>query len=144
MRAQRNQESLQMYLETILKLSLHQQYVHSIEIANAMGFSKPSVSIAMKNLKEQGYITVDSDSHIHLTDAGRKIAVTIYERHLVLTKFFEALGIQPDVAEEDACRIEHFISAETFQAIRDYGVKQGLLKGDPESELHEPQEKIAN
>ena len=127
MHTTKNQESSEMYLETILKLSLHQEFVHSIEIANAMGFSKPSVSIAMKNLREQGYITMDSDSHIHLTDAGRKIAETIYERHRVLMKFFESLGVSAKVAEDDACRIEHFISPETFEAIKEYGRRQGLL-----------------
>ena len=144
MRTQKNQESLQMYLETILKLSLHQQYVHSIEIANAMGFSKPSVSIAMKNLKEQGYITVDSDSHIHLTEEGRSIAETIYERHLVLTRFFEALGVSPEISEQDACRIEHFISQDTFEAIKRFGSTHGLLVGDPERELHTDYKKIEN
>lgn len=127
MGAVKNQESTEMYLETILRLTKMHPDVHSIEIAAEMGFSKPSVSIAMKNLREQGYVTVDMNSHIRLTEAGRRIAESIYERHQALTKLFESLGVDPQVAEADACRIEHFISDETFYAIKSYGIEHGLL-----------------
>ena len=119
----RTQESAEMYLETILRLSNNHPDVHSIEIAAEMGFSKPSVSIAIKNLKEQGLVTVDKNSHISLTDEGRAIAETIFERHEVLTEFFEWLGVNSETAENDACRIEHVISDESFQALKDCVVR---------------------
>ena len=114
----KTQESSEMYLETILRLSNDHPDVHSIEIAAEMGFSKPSVSIAIKNLKEQGLVTVDKNSHISLTDEGRSIAETIFERHELLTRFFEWLGVSHKTAENDACRIEHVISDESFQALK--------------------------
>ncbi|HIU87637.1 MAG TPA: metal-dependent transcriptional regulator [Candidatus Avilachnospira avistercoris] len=118
MSIKKNPESVEMYLETILKLSQKKPEVHSIDIANEMGFSKPSVSVAMKNLREEELITMDELNHIHLTDKGKKIAETILERHSVLTALFKNLGVDPKIAEEDACRIEHFISDETFSAIK--------------------------
>lgn len=121
----RSNESTEMYLETILTESLKHPDVHAIDIANAMGFSKPSVSIAMKNLREQGHVTVDADSHIRLTDSGRAIAESIYDRHRTLTRLFESLGVSPEVAEADACRIEHCISDETFAAIKKHAEKHG-------------------
>ena len=123
----KSNESTEMYLETILTESLKHPDVHAIDIANAMGFSKPSVSIAMKNLREQGHITVDADSHIRLTDSGRAIAESIYDRHRTLTRLFESLGVSPEVAESDACRIEHCISDETFAAIKKHAEKHGSL-----------------
>ncbi|MDO4438992.1 MAG: metal-dependent transcriptional regulator [Eubacteriales bacterium] len=114
----RTQESAEMYLETILRLSNDHPDVHSIEIAAEMGFSKPSVSVAIKNLKEQGLVTVDKYSHISLTSEGRAIAETIFERHELLTGFFEWLGVSHETAENDACRIEHVISDESFQALK--------------------------
>ena len=123
----RSNESTEMYLETILTESLKHPDVHAIDIANAMGFSKPSVSIAMKNLREQGHVTVDADSHIRLTDSGRAIAESIYDRHRTLTRLFESLGVSPEVAEADACRIEHCISDETFAAIKNHAEKHGSL-----------------
>lgn len=123
----KNKESMEMYLETILEETLKHPDVHSIDIANAMGFSKPSVSVAMKNLRELGYITVDEESHIKLTESGRAIAESVYDRHLCLTRLFESLGVSPAVAEADACRIEHFISEETYKAIKEHAKKQGLI-----------------
>ena len=112
------QESAEMYLETILVLSKKQENVRSIDIAKHMNFSKPSVSRAMKNLKNDGYIDMNSEGYISLTDKGLKIAEKIYERHEVLTNFFIKLGVSDTTAEDDACRIEHVISDETFNIIK--------------------------
>lgn len=114
------QESAENYLETILVLSQRKPHVRSIDIAVEMSFSKPSVSIAMRNLREHGYIRTDENGHIHLTDSGRKIAETIYERHILLMKWLVLLGVDEKTATEDACRIEHDLSPESFQAIKDY------------------------
>lgn len=113
-------ESAENYLETILSLHETQGLVRSIDIANHLHFSKPSVSVAMKNLRENGYIEVDSLGHITLTPAGEEIAQRIYERHTFLSSWLSALGVDPKVAAEDACRIEHVISAESFAAIRSH------------------------
>ena len=118
MSIKKNPESTEMYLETILLLSKRKPEVHSIDIASEMGFSKPSVSVAMKHMREDGLITMDDSNHIHLTEDGRRIAESVYERHSVLTELFERLGVSHETAEEDACRIEHFISQETFDAIK--------------------------
>ena len=107
-------ESAENYLETILILSKKLPVVRSVDIANELGFKKSSVSIAMKNLREKNQITVTDAGFIYLTDAGKEIAEMIYERHECLTK----LGVDPEVAAEDACRIEHVISAESFAAIK--------------------------
>lgn len=112
------QESAENYLETILILSQKNTQVRSIDIATELGFSKPSVSVAMKNLRENGYITVNDHGHIALTDSGRHIAETIYERHTLLSKCLESLGVNPETAAQDACRIEHVISSESFAAIK--------------------------
>lgn len=114
------QESAEMYLETILILSKKNSQVRSIDIANELGYTKPSVSVAMKNLRENGYVKMDSDLHITLTDKGRKIAETMYERHTFLSKWLNCLGVDEKVATEDACRIEHVISAESFEAIKNH------------------------
>ena len=92
--------------------------VRSIDIANELGFSKPSVSVAMKNLRENGYIEVDSSGYITLLDSGRRIAEKIYERHTTLSKWLVSLGVDAKTAAEDACRIEHIISSESFEAIK--------------------------
>ena len=118
MSLKKNSESEEMYLETILRLTSDNPEVHSIDVANEMGFSKPSVSVAMKHMREDGLITIDEYNHIHLTDKGRQRAESVYERHRVLTELFELLGVSSEVAEEDACRIEHVISDETFEAIK--------------------------
>lgn len=114
------QESAENYLETILILQERKGFVRSIDIAAELDFSKPSVSVAMKNLRENGYIEVDELGHITLTAAGAEIAERIYERHTFLSGWLSALGVDPKVAAEDACRIEHVISAESFAAIRDH------------------------
>ena len=114
------QESAENYLETILILKERKGFVRSIDIAAELEFSKPSVSVAMKNLRENGYIEVDDLGHITLTAAGAEIAERIYERHTFLSSWLTALGVDPKVAVEDACRIEHAISAESFSAIRDH------------------------
>ena len=111
------QESAENYLETILILKNKNGAVRSIDIANELGFSKPSVSVAMKNLRENGYIEVDSSGYITLLDSGRQIAEKIYERHTTLSKWLVSLGVDAKTAAEDACRIEHIISSESFEAI---------------------------
>ena len=114
----KNNESSENYLETILLLSRKLPVVRSVDIATELGFKKSSVSVAMKNLREKGYITVTDAGFIYLTDAGQDIADMIYERHDILTRCLTALGVAGDVAEEDACKIEHVISAESFAAIK--------------------------
>lgn len=113
-----NNESAENYLETILILSRRLPVVRSVDIANELGFKKSSVSIAMKNLREKHHITVTDAGFIYLTDSGREIAEMIYERHEMVTDFFVKLGVSPNVAAEDACRIEHIISAESFAALK--------------------------
>lgn len=112
------QESGEMYLETILILSNEKGTVRSIDIAEYMGFSKPSVSRAVGLLKSGGYITVDSDGFITLTDAGYEVASKIYERHTMLTDFLIRLGVDVETAASDACKMEHDISDKTFEAIK--------------------------
>ena len=111
-------ESAEDYLECILKLSKEKPAVRSIDIAVEMNYSKPSVSVAMKNLRLNGYIHVDKTGFITLTDAGRKIAEDIYERHLLLTDWLVWLGVDPQIAAEDACRIEHDLSPESYKALK--------------------------
>lgn len=112
------QESAENYLETILILQHEKGAVRSIDIANALSFSKPSISVAMKNLKQEGYVNVDEDGFITLCPKGLEIAERIYERHQLLTGWFISLGVDPETAAEDACRIEHVISAKTFDALK--------------------------
>lgn len=112
------QESSEMYLETILILSEKQSSVRSIDIAEYMGFSKPSVSRAVGLLKEGGFITVDKNGFLKLTDRGSERARKIYERHELLTKLLVSLGVDEETASEDACRIEHHISDVSFEAIK--------------------------
>ncbi len=112
------QESAENYLETILMLGHQKPYVRSIDIANELGFSKPSVSVAMKNLRSNGHILMDGNGHITLTESGRLIAETIYERHTALSEWLIKLGVAKETAVGDACRIEHVISAESFEAIK--------------------------
>lgn len=111
-------ESAEDYLETILMLSKKLPVVRSIDIANEMGYKKSSVSIAMKNLREAEHIRVTKEGYIYLTDSGKEIAEMIYERHQVLSSWLIKLGVDKKVAEEDACRIEHDISKESFNAIK--------------------------
>ena len=111
-------ESAENYLETILCLSKKLPVVRSVDIANELGYKKSSVSIAMKNLREKHHITVSDAGFITLTDAGRAIAEMIYERHETLTNWLTSLGVPEEIASEDACRIEHVISAESFAALK--------------------------
>ena len=111
-------ESAENYLETILMLKKEKGAVRSIDIVHQMEFTKPSVSRAMALLREKGQITMDKEGWIELTDDGREIAERIYERHLLMTEWLIALGVSPDVAAEDACRIEHDISEETFRQLK--------------------------
>ena len=116
-------ESAENYLETILILSQKNGNVRSIDIANELAFSKPSVSVAMKNLRTQGHIVVDNDGYIRLTESGRKIAETIYERHTLISNWLVHLGVPAEIAAEDACRMEHVISPESFAAIKAHVTK---------------------
>ena len=113
-------ESAEDYLETILVLFERNGQVRSIDIVNEMNFSKPSISIAMKKLRENGYIRMDVNGLITLTDEGRLIAERIYSRHKLLTKVLEAIGIDEKKAEDEACKIEHDIDGETYERIRDF------------------------
>ncbi len=120
------QESGEMYLETILRLGENGRDVRSIDIADYMNFSKPSVSRAVGLLKKDGYILVDGKGYITFTEEGRRRAEKIYERHKLLTEFFITLGVDPEIAAEDACRLEHVISDVTFEAIKKHAGKKGL------------------
>jgi len=112
------QESAENYLETICILSRKGNPVRSIDIAGALEYTKPSVSVAMKNLRAAGYITIDDDGYITLTESGQKIAETMYERHILLSDWLMALGVDGETAVNDACRIEHVISQQSFAAIK--------------------------
>ena len=116
----RNNESSENYLETILILSKKLPVVRSVDIANELGFKKSSVSIAMKNLREKGHITVTDAGYIYLTESGKQIADMIYERHELLSSWLVRLGVPEEIATEDACRIEHVISKESFAAIKNH------------------------
>ncbi len=113
-----NSESAENYLETILILSKKLPVVRSVDIANELGFRKSSVSIAMKNLREKNHITVTDAGFIYLTDSGKEIAEMIFERHEMISEFLAKLGVPEAIATEDACRIEHVISAESFAALK--------------------------
>ena len=112
------QESGEMYLETIYILTKKNHDVRSLDVAEYMNFSKPSVSRAVGLLKQGGYITVDPDGYLHLTDLGKEIAAKIYERHTLLTEFLMRLGVDQETASADACKIEHDISDKSFEAIK--------------------------
>lgn len=113
-------ESGEMYLETIYVLNQKSNFVRSIDVCEEMGYSKPSVSRAVGLLKEGGYIIVGADGSLNLTELGKKIATKTYERHTVLSEFFEKLGVNAETAAADACKIEHVISDETFSKLKDY------------------------
>ena len=114
------QESGEMYLETILILSRKNPFVRSVDISEYMGYSKPSVSRAVSLLKAGNYITLDPDGHIQLTETGRDVAQKILSRHQVLTQMLVKLGVDPYIASADACKMEHVLSDESFQAIKDH------------------------
>ena len=120
----KSEESLEDYLETILFLHKKTNNVRSIDIATNMGFTKPSVSVAMKHLRELGYITMASNGHITLTESGMQRAEDVLERHTLLTNWLISIGVKEEIAREDACRMEHDISVETFAAIKSYINKQ--------------------
>ena len=111
-------ESAENYLETIYVLSKRIGAVRSIDVANEMNFSKPSVSVAMKNLREKGYITVSDNGHIVLTESGKRQAEDVLEKHTILSDWLISLGVAEEIAREDACRMEHDISEESFAAIK--------------------------
>ena len=111
-------EAVENYLETILILSKAQPDVHAIDICSYLGYSRPTVSIILKKMKEEGLVNVDSDNHITLTDAGLSVAERIYDRHNILSEFFMMLGVKKDQALEDACKVEHDLSDETFALIK--------------------------
>lgn len=111
-------ESAENYLETILLLEKTNGSVRSVDIATELGFSKPSVSVAMKNLRESGYIKTDKYGHIVLLQKGREIAEKMYERHTIITKWLVSIGVSENTAADDACKVEHVISEETFEAIK--------------------------
>ena len=113
-------ESAENYLETILILSRELPVVRSVDIANELGFKKPSVSIAMKHLREKNHITVTDAGFIYLTDTGKRIAELIYERHEFVSEWLMRLGVAPDIAIEDACKIEHILSKESYDAIKTF------------------------
>jgi len=113
-------ESAENYLETILVLSKSRPVVRSVDVATELGFKKSSVSVAMKNLREAGHITVTKEGFIYLTETGSEIAEMIYERHEQLSSWLISLGVDPTTATEDACRIEHVISKESFEAIKQH------------------------
>lgn len=115
----RSHESAEDYLETILILQQRNGTVRSVDVASELGYSKPSVSVAMKNLRAQDCVVMDEDGLLWLTDKGRQIAENIYERHTLFTQWLTDLGVDPKTAAEDACRIEHVISPETFQRLKD-------------------------
>ena len=116
----RVQESKENYIEAILVLSKQKGQVRSIDVANYLEFSKPSVSVAMANLRQAELITVDENGFIHLTDDGRKLANQVYERHQLLTDLLTRIGVSEKVAAEDACRIEHVLSQDSFDKIKEY------------------------
>jgi len=119
-------ESGEMYLEAILVLSKKNGFVRSIDVSEYLGYSKPSVSRAMSILRSGGYIAVEKDGAILLTDTGRKIAEKIYERHTVMTRLLIRLGVCEETATSDACKLEHAISDESFEAIKRWAAEMGI------------------
>ena len=118
-------ESGENYLESILVLSKQQKEIHAIDIVNYLGYSKPSVSIMLKKLKDAEYIIIDELSHIHLTDKGLEVANKIYKRHKLLKNVLMSIGVSEQTAEDDACKIEHDLSDETIEAIKKHLEKLG-------------------
>ncbi len=120
-------ESAENYLEAILMIKKKKGNVRSVDIANLLDFSKPSVSVAMKSFREENYITIDDSGNIHLTDKGMEIAQSVYERHQVIAKALIALGVDEDTAYEDSCKIEHDISRQTFDKLKEYLHEKNIL-----------------
>lgn len=117
-------ESSEDYLEAILMLKERKGYVRSVDVANELAFTKASVSVAMKKLRENGYVQVDADGGLVLTEAGLSIARRVYDRHRLLTEFFVRLGVDPEVAARDACRVEHDLSEQTFSKLVEHAQKK--------------------
>ena len=117
-------ESAENYLETIFMLKKKNGHVRSIDVANELGVTKPSVSVAMKNFREEGYIVVDEDGRISLTDKGKEIAERVYERHDIIAEALMYLGVEEKVAYEDSCKIEHDISQQSFEKIKEFLLKR--------------------
>lgn len=117
-------ETIENYLETIYMLLKDQDSIRSIDIVNEMGYSKPTISVMMKQLRESGYIEMDDSGYISLTDTGLKIAKRVYERHVLLAEILIKLGVNEDVALEDACKIEHGLSKESFACIKEYYLRK--------------------
>ena len=117
-------ESGENYLESILKLSQTKDGVHAIDVVNDLNFSKASVSTMLKKLKDEGYITIDGENHLHLSDKGLAIAEKIYERHKVITDILIRLGVDPVIAEDDACKVEHDLTEDSFAAIKKYYIEK--------------------
>ena len=113
-------ESAENYLEAVLMINNKKGYARSIDVANELGYSKPSVSVAMKKFREDGYITIDSEGKITLTEKGEVIAKRVYERHQVIAKALIAIGVDEETAYEDSCKIEHDISNETFEKLKEF------------------------
>lgn len=120
------QESRENYLEAILMLEKQKGQVRSIDVANFLDFSKPSVSVAVNNLKNALLLTVTPEGWLKLTEAGRALAEQVYERHLLLSKILVAMGVDESIAQEDACRVEHVISQESFERIKEYAKRAGI------------------
>ena len=129
-------ESAEDYLESILVLRERRGQVRSIDVVNELGYSKPSVSIAMKKLRESGYISMDTDGSITLNESGLEIASRIYGRHKTITRFFVLLGVDPAVAAEDACKVEHDLSDETFSRLKEFVERtEQNPSGDPPASI---------
>lgn len=120
-------ESAENYLEAILMIKKEKGNVRSIDIANRLDFTKPSVSVAMKSFREENYITVDDSGNIHLTDKGLEIAESVYERHQIIAKALIALGVDESTAYEDSCKVEHDISPQTFDKLKEYLHKKNII-----------------
>lgn len=120
-------ESAENYLEAILMIKRTKGYARSIDVANQLGFSKPSVSVAMKSFREEGFITVDPDGSLNLTEKGMAVAAKVYERHEVIAKALITLGVSEKVAYEDSCKIEHDISDETFLRLKEFLRKNNII-----------------
>lgn len=118
-------EAIQNYLETIYILSLKQNEVHAIDVCAYLSYSRPTVSIVLRQMRENGLVTVDELNHIHLTQEGLNIATALYERHTVISELLMSLGVSPEVAVRDACKIEHDLSQETFDAIKRHAQQYG-------------------
>ncbi|MDD6097825.1 MAG: metal-dependent transcriptional regulator [Oscillospiraceae bacterium] len=120
-------EAVENYLETILILSKDQPNLHAIDICSYLGYSRPTVSIILKKMKDDGLVTVDDDNHITLTETGKAVAEQIYERHKLLSELLIHIGVSKETALKDACKIEHDISEETFEALKNFAAESGII-----------------